>query len=497
MRARSLPDTSASASRSRAIEPSRSPRWATANARLDVIRAASSRSPPVAGGGHALGQRGACLLETTGLAVAEPDHPVQPGAGQGVVRTDTRRGAPAPARPRLRIDVDQPRRRSASVTRASPTPRTVVVAGIIVTAGCPTDHNGPMASKRTRSRPGDEPSQPRAVDQPSADGVLDGILRDHNIAAVTDQAGHALLLASQLGGRRRAEGRHPRPPVGDASQARPRRARRVRRRRAGHRHPARGTPRQRPGGDGHRRPERPARTTTDCGDVGDATDLLEILRKAQFDAEYNHVVIGSQTVTGSPLGVTASWAGDMAFVGTITDETIDGKPVILSTAMPSAPPPVPLRTPLAIPGKVPPRVLVLDTGLRTELVSGADEAGPSVAAARAPRPARLPHAARRQMADVAGGRPRRRRGRDERRRPTDPRLRGWPRHVHRRHRAPDLSRRRRAQRRRAVELRRRRRVRRDPRPRPRARRHRRRRHRGDELRHQPASATSPGCSARS
>ena len=45
--------------------------------------------------------------------------------------------------------------------------------------------------------------------------------------------------------------------------------------------------------------------------------------------------------------------------------------MILSTAMPSAPPPVPLRAPLAIPGKVPPRVLVLDTGLRTELVPGA------------------------------------------------------------------------------------------------------------------------------
>ena len=46
---------------------------------------------------------------------------------------------------------------------------------------------------RTRAA-GDPPSRPQAVDQPSAGGVLDGILRDHNISAVTDQAGHALLL---------------------------------------------------------------------------------------------------------------------------------------------------------------------------------------------------------------------------------------------------------------------------------------------------------------
>ena len=87
-------------------------------------------------------------------------------------------------------------------------------------------------------------------------------------------------------------------------------------------------------------------------------------------AEYNHVVIGAQSVTGSPLGVTASWAGDMAFVGTITDETIDGEPVILSTAMPCPPPAGNLRQPLNIPGKTPPRVLVLDTGLRTEMLPG-------------------------------------------------------------------------------------------------------------------------------
>ena len=104
--------------------------------------------------------------------------------------------------------------------------------------------------------------------------------------------------------------------------------------------------------------------------IVDADDMLGTLRKAGFAAEYNHVVIGAQAVTGSPLGVTASWAGDMAFVGTITDETIDGEPVILSTAMPCPPPAGNLRQPLNIPGKTPPRVLALDTGLRTEMLRG-------------------------------------------------------------------------------------------------------------------------------
>ena len=146
----------------RAIEPSRSPRWATAKARLDVIRAASSRSPPCARRGHPVSQSGTGVLETAGLAIAESDHPVQPRAGQDVVAGRTRRAARrARSTAPCGSTSTSPRRRSASVTRASPTPRTVVVTGIIVTAGCPTDHNGPMASKRTRPRPGDEPSRPQ------------------------------------------------------------------------------------------------------------------------------------------------------------------------------------------------------------------------------------------------------------------------------------------------------------------------------------------------
>ena len=80
-------------------------------------------------------------------------------------------------------------------------------------------------------------------------------------------------------------------------------------------------------------------------------------------AEYNHVVIGAQTVRGSPLGVSASWAGEMAFIGEIT-QTKQGRPVMLTTADPSVPPAV-LRDPLDIKGHRTPRVLVLDTGLRT------------------------------------------------------------------------------------------------------------------------------------
>jgi len=79
--------------------------------------------------------------------------------------------------------------------------------------------------------------------------------------------------------------------------------------------------------------------------------------------EYNHVVIGAQTVRGSPLGVVASWAGEMAFVGRVTT-TEAGRPVMLTTAEPSAPPIV-LRDRLDIPGHERPQVLVLDTGLRT------------------------------------------------------------------------------------------------------------------------------------
>lgn len=97
---------------------------------------------------------------------------------------------------------------------------------------------------------------------------------------------------------------------------------------------------------------------------------LPRLWDAKLTADYNYVVIGSQSMTGSPLGIPASWAGDMAFPGQITDKTATGATVMLTTAQPATAPPF-LREPLAIAGHTPPRVLVLDTGLAT--VDGAGE----------------------------------------------------------------------------------------------------------------------------
>lgn len=86
-------------------------------------------------------------------------------------------------------------------------------------------------------------------------------------------------------------------------------------------------------------------------------------KPAPVAAEYNHVVIGAQTVYGNPLGVSATWAGEMAFIGKIT-QTKQGRSVMLTTAEPSATPAF-LPAPVGIDGHRPPRVLVLDTGLRT------------------------------------------------------------------------------------------------------------------------------------
>ena len=111
--------------------------------------------------------------------------------------------------------------------------------------------------------------------------------------------------------------------------------------------------------------------TDSGGEVRDATDLLELLRKAKFDAEYNHVVIGSQIGHRQP-------ARGHRLVGRRhglrrhdhrrdhrrqAGDPLDGHAVGAAARAAAAP--------LAIPGKVPPRVLVLDTGLRTELVPGA------------------------------------------------------------------------------------------------------------------------------
>ncbi|MGH9135860.1 MAG: S8 family peptidase [Acidimicrobiales bacterium] len=85
-------------------------------------------------------------------------------------------------------------------------------------------------------------------------------------------------------------------------------------------------------------------------------------RTVGLSAEYNHVVIGAQTVNGSPLGAPAAWAGEMAFVGRTIEH--DGETLLLTLAEPSAQPPV-MRQPLRLEGHTAPRVLILDSGLRT------------------------------------------------------------------------------------------------------------------------------------
>lgn len=96
-----------------------------------------------------------------------------------------------------------------------------------------------------------------------------------------------------------------------------------------------------------------------------ASDVVERVRAASFEAELNHVVIGAQVVKGDPLGAGASWAGEMAFLGNVYEDPTTGAKSLLSTAEPAVAPPF-LRLPLHIkPGEEAPRVLVLDTGLRT------------------------------------------------------------------------------------------------------------------------------------
>jgi len=105
----------------------------------------------------------------------------------------------------------------------------------------------------------------------------------------------------------------------------------------------------------------------------------------EWEAEYNSVVIGAQTVVGSPLGVTASWAGDMAFVGPIHQDAQSGQLSLLSSAQP-APEPPPWPEPLALAGRTAPRILVLDTGLRTVAARRAAATAP---AGRRPQHTRL------------------------------------------------------------------------------------------------------------
>jgi hypothetical protein len=112
--------------------------------------------------------------------------------------------------------------------------------------------------------------------------------------------------------------------------------------------------------------------------------LVNDARAVELSADYNHVIIGAQSVKGSPLGAPATWAGDMAFMGQTIEA--DDEVLLLTLAEPSAQPPV-LRPRLDLAGHTAPRVLILDTGLRTVPV---DPAATTTAGGVRGRPQRLP-----------------------------------------------------------------------------------------------------------
>ena len=89
---------------------------------------------------------------------------------------------------------------------------------------------------------------------------------------------------------------------------------------------------------------------------------LDQLRGAGATAEPNHVLLGSQVVRGSPVGGESYFAGGMMFTANIVETDVG--PVLRTTSDP-APQPAWLPQPLALAGHTPPKVLILDTGLRT------------------------------------------------------------------------------------------------------------------------------------
>lgn len=97
--------------------------------------------------------------------------------------------------------------------------------------------------------------------------------------------------------------------------------------------------------------------------------LVSDARAVGFGADLNYVVIGAQVMRGEPLGAHASWAGEMAFVADVYVDPATGATSLLTTAQPAIAP-AKWREPLKLEGRPSPRVLVLDTGLRTVEPSG-------------------------------------------------------------------------------------------------------------------------------
>jgi hypothetical protein len=92
------------------------------------------------------------------------------------------------------------------------------------------------------------------------------------------------------------------------------------------------------------------------------SDLREELRSKGHDVALNHVVLGAPS-TSTPLGASAAQAGDVTLPG-IACRNNDGALILRSTAVPG-PPPQLLRHALELPGRDRPKVLVMDSGLRT------------------------------------------------------------------------------------------------------------------------------------
>ena len=113
--------------------------------------------------------------------------------------------------------------------------------------------------------------------------------------------------------------------------------------------------------------------------VAPVQDALDRLRDAGASAEPNHVVLGSQSVRGVPVGTEAHFAGGMMFTAEVIDSPI-GK--VLKTTSDPAPQPAWLPQPLALTGHTAPRILVLDTGLRTDGGGGSAVEHPYLTCAR-------------------------------------------------------------------------------------------------------------------
>ncbi len=106
---------------------------------------------------------------------------------------------------------------------------------------------------------------------------------------------------------------------------------------------------------------------------------LDQLRGAGATAEPNHVLLGSQSVRGMPVGGETYFAGGMMFTADIVDTPVG--PVLKTTSDP-APQPAWLPQPLALTGHTAPKVLILDTGLRTVDGAGTSVEHPYLTSAR-------------------------------------------------------------------------------------------------------------------